>query len=279
MLSIEGNIANTGLRQRIEIDTESGLIVKISEPSGAADVVLEEELIFPGFIDLHVHAREDVSHKQDYKENFATAGEAAINGGVTAFAEMPNNPVPPIDDKSYEAKNNLAKSAPVDVVLYAGVGKNTNPLTKKVPYKVFMGQSVGDLFFSSSEDLEKVLEKYRGQDVSFHCEDPNILEKSKDAATHGSKRPKEAEISAVDFALELIEKYNLAGKICHCSTAEGVAKIIEAKKRRANVTVEVTPHHLYFDETMIAKEKETRFQVNPPIRQTKTPVWENSTIP
>lgn len=272
MLSIEGIIANTGEKKRIEIDTTTGLIVKITEPRGVADVVLNNELIFPGFIDLHVHGRECADHSQDYKEDFITMGEAAINGGVVAVGEMPNNPVPPIDDDSFKKKDSLTKKSLITVVLYAGIGPNTKPLSKKVPYKAFMGPSVGDLFFTSSEELEKVLEKYENQYVSFHCEDPKILEENINKNTHEAKRPPEAEISAVDFALTLIEKYNLVGKICHCSTALGINKIIDAKKRGVNVTVEVTPHHLYFStdaKALVDKDETNMLQVNPPIRQTK----------
>jgi len=269
MFSIEGKIANNSLkRARIEIDETSGLIANVCEPTGRADEVLKDEIIFPGFIDVHVHAREDVSHKQDYKEDFKTAGEAAINGGVVAIAEMPNNPVPPVDDARYEAKKDLTKKSAIGVVLYAGIGPKTNPLSRKVPYKAFMGPSVGDLFFTSDEELDKALEKYKGQYVSFHCENPKILEESKTKEGHGAKRPPEAEISAIDFALKLIEKYNLVGRICHASTVEGMNKIIEAKKQGIDVTVEITPHHLYFDETMFGNDRK-KFQVNPPIRQTK----------
>lgn len=274
MLSIEGILINTEIqkRSRIEIDQTSGLITKVGVPTGVADVILKNEIIFPGFIDLHVHAREDAGHTQDYKEDFITAGFASINGGVVAFAEMPNNPIPPIDDVSYEIKNNLAKKSAVPVLLYAGIGRNTKPLVKKVPYKVFMGPSIGDLFFTSNEELEKVLEKYKNQYVSFHCEDPKILEENKTASSHEAKRPPKAEISAVDFALKLIEKYNLFGKICHCSTIEGINKIIDAKRRGINVTVEVTPHHLYFSTeggSASPGNVDKMLQVNPPIRQTK----------
>ncbi|MEI6280881.1 MAG: amidohydrolase family protein [bacterium] len=265
---IEGIVANTGERKSIEINTETGLISKISEPNNKADVTLENELIFPGFIDLHVHAREDTSHTQDYKEDFITANEAAINGGVVAFAEMPNNPIPPIDDESYEAKNKLTKKSKVEILLYAGIGPHTSPLNKKVPYKVFMGPSVGELFFNTQKELEEVIKNYEGESVSFHCEDPEILEKNKNERTHEKRRPPTAEISAVDFALGLIEKYHLSGKICHCSTLEGVNKIIDAKARGVSVVVEVTPHHLYFDETILREERKM-FQVNPPIRQSK----------
>jgi len=269
MLSIEGTIINK--RGRIEIDEATGLITKVGEVTGSADVVLKDEIIFPGFIDLHVHAREDVSHSQDYKEDFITVGEAGINGGVVAIADMPNNKIAPIDDASYEAKLELTKKSPITIVLYGGIGPKTSPLNKKVPYKAFMGPSIGDLFFTSNEELEKVIANYKGENISFHCEDPKILEESKGAVTHEDKRPASAETSAIDFALTLIEKYKLTAKICHASTIEGIKKITEAKKRGLNVTIEVTPHHLYFDETMIVSGDMARvkFQVNPPIRQTK----------
>ena len=271
MLSIEGPILNTEgqRRRRVEIDEATGVIVRVAEPTGSATRVFADELIFPGFVDLHVHAREDVSHVNDYKEDFSTASAAAINGGVVAFGEMPNCPVPPVDDASYDARAALTARASVPIMLYAGIGPNTNPLSKKVPYKVFMGHSVGDLFFNSREELQIALEKYRGANVSFHCEDPKIMAEHSGEKTHEARRPAQAEISAVDTALALIEKYNLTGKICHASTIEAIEKIAAAKACGVNVTVEVTPHHLYFDETMFADVNRIEFQVNPPIRQSK----------
>ncbi|MBU0998910.1 dihydroorotase [Patescibacteria group bacterium] len=268
MLSIEGIIVNSEgqKRGRIEIDQKTGLIVKVTEPSGVADVILKDELIFPGFVDLHVHARECADHSQDYKEDFKTAGQAAINGGVVAFMEMPNNPTPPIDDKSYAEKKELTQKCPIEVVLYAGIGENTQPLQKLASYKVFMGPSVGDLFFHSLSELEKVLVQYHGRSVSFHCEDPKILEDNKERVTHGERRPPEAEISAIDFALQMIKKYNLQGKICHCSTKEGLEKIKNAKKRGINVVAEVSPHHLYFDSEMLTENNQKFIQINPPLR-------------
>ena len=268
MLSLEGIIVNTEgqERGRIEIDQKTGLITKIAEPTGVADIVLKDELIFPGFVDLHVHARECVDHSQDYKEDFKTAGEAAINGGVVAFMEMPNNPIPPVDNKSYTEKKELAQKCSIEVVLYAGIGENTKPLSQSVPYKVFMGPSIGDLFFHSLSELEKVLAQYRGCPVSFHCEDPKILEDNKEESTHEKRRPPEAEIKAIDFALLMIEKYNLQGKICHCSTKEGIEKIKNAKIRKVNVVAEVSPHHLYYDSEMLTENNRKFMQINPPLR-------------
>ncbi len=267
MITIEGIVVNNSgqARKRVEIDN-AGIITKVSEPTGVADIVLGEELIFPGFIDLHVHAREDVSGTQNYKEDFQTAGEAAINGGIVAFAEMPNNPIPPIDDESYINKKELTEKSLVEVVLYAGIGPDTNPLTQKVPYKVFMGHSIGNTFFTNFSDLESAISRYEGQYVSFHCEDPKILDEHKDDTVHSLRRPPEAEISAIDFALMLIKKYNLIGKICHCSTVNGIEKIIQAKKDGVNVSVEVTPTHLFFDSETTFGVDSGFMQMNPPVR-------------
>jgi len=271
MLSIEGMIITKEkkFRGRIEIDQTTGLITKVGNITGLADISLKDEFIFPGFIDLHVHAREDMSHTQDYKEDFKTAGEAAVNGGVVLFAEMPNNPIPPIDDETYKNKYLLTEKSIVPVVLYAGIGNDTKPLTKKVPYKVFMGKSIGNMYFNSQDELELALKKYQGRAVSFHCEDPKIMDLNKDKNSHENRRPIEAELRAIDIAINLIEKYSLQGKICHVSTIEGILKIKEAKKRGIDITIEITPHHLYFDETMFDEKLEKVLQVNPPIRQTK----------
>jgi dihydroorotase len=107
---------------------------------------------------------------------------------------------------------------------------------------------------------------YRGQNVSFHCEDPAILRESKGEPTHEQRRPARAEIAATEFALYLIERYELVGKLCHYSTKDGLAKIAAAKARGVRVTAEATPHHLYFDDTMLTDENRLWLQMNPPLR-------------
>src|SRR5262249_42858502 len=143
-------------------------------------------LIFAGMGDIHIHAREDVSGRENHKETFATASAAALHGGVVHVADMPNNPLAPIDDQNYAANEALllSQKLPVVFTLSAGVGPGTKPLRRAVPYKVYMGPSVGDLYFSSLEQLDETLAAYRGQNVSFHCEYPVLLEKHKHAATH-----------------------------------------------------------------------------------------------
>ncbi len=268
MLRLEGRIANHDreFEGAIEVNTETGLIEHVGSRTGRSDLDLGGQIIFPGFGDLHIHARDDVSQSQVYKEDFATISAASIHGGVTHVADMPNNPVAPVDDARYAEKEKLTTKSAVHVTLYAGIGPETNPLHRHVPYKAFMGPSVGDLFFASQEELEGVIARYRGKNVSFHCEDPAILRESAGAATHEQRRPARAEITATEFALYLIEQYELIGKLCHYSTKGGLEKIAAAKARGVRVTAEATPHHLFFDDTMLTEENRLLLQMNPPLR-------------
>lgn len=254
-------------RQQIKFDEYSGLILEVGDLKLPVDFSYDDDcLLFAGMGDVHIHAREDVSGKNNYKEDFTSARAALRNGGLVHAGDMPNNPIPPVDNKSYEDKFDLTLKTEGEIWPYAGIGPETRPLTYKVPYKVYMGHSIGDLFFKDYETLDKTLSHYKNQWVSFHCEDPVVLDHHHDKPHHHEKRPVEAEVIATRDALKLIEKYELKGKLCHYSSGEGLALIREARKRGVHVMIEVTPQHLYYDMELIPEEDWKTFQMNPPIR-------------
>lgn len=266
---IEGRLVDIEGEKYGQIAIEEGIIAAQGTELGKADRVFSDDcLIFAGFGDIHIHAREDVTGKDNYKETFATAAAAALHGGVVHVADMPNNPAAPIDEDSYRAKENLVQQyhLPVTFTLYAGIGPGTRPLQRNVPYKAYMGPSVGDLFFRSLEELDETLAHYRGRNVSFHCEDPILLDRHKGAAAHEARRPAECELSATEFALQMIEKYQLQGKLCHYSVGAGLPLIRAAKNRGLPVSAEVTPHHVFFDTSMLTDDNRPWMQMNPPLR-------------
>ncbi|MFN0197143.1 MAG: amidohydrolase family protein [Planctomycetaceae bacterium] len=252
-----------------QLQIEGETICDVGPHLGKPDYEYGPEcLIFAGMGDIHIHARDDASGEEAYKEDLATASQAAIHGGVVHVADMPNNPRAPVDDVSYAEKQEVLanRRVPIDVTLYAGIGPGTRPLSKPVPYKAYMGPSVGKLFFSTLAQLDETLAHYRGCDVSFHCEDPELMEKHKHAVRHEDRRPPECETSATRFALAMIEKHHLQGKLCHYSVGEGLPLIREAKQRGLPVTCEVTPHHLYYDLTQVTEGNRQLMQMNPPLR-------------
>jgi dihydroorotase len=266
---VQGILADVDGMRPGQVRIEGGMITAVGAALGRPDYVFEDGcLVFAGMGDIHIHARQDVTGRDNHKETFASAAAAALHGGVVHVADMPNNPRPPIADASYADKERLADSLgqPVTFTLYAGIGPGTRPLTRHVPYKAYMGPSVGELFFRSLEELDQTLAGYRGQAVSFHCEDPLLLEQHRQAATHELRRPPECEVSATRFALALIEKYGLQGKLCHYSVAEGLPLIRAVKSRGLAVTAEVTPHHVFFDTAMITDANRPWMQMNPPLR-------------
>lgn len=254
-------------RQQIRFDETTGLIVAVGDFKEKADYYYDDDcLLFAGMGDIHIHAREDVSGKNNYKEDFLSACCAMRNGGVVHSGDMPNNPVPPVDNKSYEEKFKLADKVNHQIWFYAGIGPETRPLSYTVPYKVYMGPSIGELFFKDLKTLDETLAHYRGQHVSFHCEDPEILEAHKGEKTHHERRPVKAEAVATKDALMLIEKYSLVGKLCHYSSLEGLNLVRAARQRGVNVSLEVTPQHLYFDIQHLDEKDFKKYQMNPPIR-------------
>src|SRR5204862_187582 len=101
----EGTLADVDGVRHGQVRIEDGTITAVGPGLGRADHTFPDGcLIFAGMGDIHIHAREDVTGRESYKETFSTAAAAALHGGVVHVADMPNNPVAPVDDASYAAK-------------------------------------------------------------------------------------------------------------------------------------------------------------------------------
>lgn len=265
------------------IQVENEIVTSVEplaqEPDGSL-------IIFPGFIDIHVHAREyprppgkDVEAARKWqtaldKETFATAGRAAINGGVTLYAAMPNDTMPPDDSQSYDAKMKVSGSSPCPTVLFACVTQDSEPWCD-LPYKVYLDSHPSPYAFTSWQDLETTLARYAGCRVFFHAEDPEVLRASGGSGPRWKVRPARAEIRAVERLLDLTARIGLKTHVCHVSTERAVRLIQEFNHHSSvPVTCEVTPHHLFFsvtegEVTSASGEKPIMpdlLECNPPLR-------------
>lgn len=239
----------------VSFDHESGRITSVHPAEASASHGL---ILFPGFIDIHVHAREypappesDQAARQKWqtacrKETFSTAAQAAINGGVTLFGAMPNDPIPPAEKASYARKLSLTVGSPCPAILFSVVTSTSEPWAD-LPYKVYLDPSPSVFSFSRWEHLENALARYKGRRLFFHAEDPKVLERSGLEGPRWISRPPEAETSAVEKILELTAKMGLKSHICHVSTAGAISLIADYNRVSGDVvTCEVTPHHLFF---------------------------------
>lgn len=264
MTCIKGYIVNPDSQPflgYVLVDKKTGLISKVLDENSGAHLKPDYEfgkdcLIFPGMVDVHIHAREDQTGKQCYKEDYWSALNSALNGGVVMVMPMPNTPRPltTIDDLVWHRARLAHLRHPVSALNYVGIGPGTKPIQGiRVPYKVYTGPSVGDLFFKNSHELRESLRDYRGADVSFHVEDFDVLMASVLGKNHSERRPIKCVEAALEYTLQFIEDFELDAKLCHWSTGDYSFRLIEdhrdiAERRRLPRTrIEVSPEHLLFD--------------------------------
>ncbi|MHA1590763.1 MAG: dihydroorotase [Candidatus Njordarchaeales archaeon] len=239
------------------IISDSGKIVDIFRSVNAKGYLLSKVdtiynargyLIFPGIIDMHVHFREP---GLEWKEDFESGSKAAIAGGVTIVADMPNNK-PPINSlERYLRKIKLAeKKSYCDFLLYIGLPEDPSQLLKFLEEKDNIPMPAGvKVFMYNPKEENTVLNKDLPKDFLyvFHAEDYRYFTEISDCNDYSAfekSRPKEAEISAIQKIVGILEKRDLRVHVAHLSSYEGLLEIVRAKKKRFKISTEVTPHHL-----------------------------------
>lgn len=276
MFAIEGNLVTekTVKKGRVEVSLKTGLVTKVGKVTGNADIICgKDELVFPGFGDIHIHAREDETGKQVYKEDYTTAASAALNGGVVHVSAMPNTPNPVVGKQQWDwhRKRITQINHPVSILNYLGIDSTTKPLGKPGQhiYKLYFGKSIGSLTVTYGSELEEILKRYKGHNISFHVEYEPVVQASGAGKTHSQRRPVAAVNEGLRILLPLIEKYKIKAKLCHWSTGgESFKMVAEYRARGCDITLEVSPLHLFFDTSMTDADPSlwTKIQMNPAVQ-------------
>ncbi|HEY8583316.1 MAG TPA: dihydroorotase family protein, partial [Capillimicrobium sp.] len=98
LLIAGGTVVTAAGSTAADVLCEDGRIAALLEPGQqvAADERLDASglLVFPGFIDPHVHSRDPGITE---KEDFAHSTLGALAGGLTTIFDMPNS-APPVAD-------------------------------------------------------------------------------------------------------------------------------------------------------------------------------------
>jgi len=272
---VEGRLVDVDFSPRWgQVEIRQGVIQRIGSLGLRPTLKFgPDQLIFPGFVDVHTHLRQGDEHKED----FETACKAALNGGVTCMLDMPNNPVPPTHKDMLASKEVAVSDLPIDIGFYLGLGPDTRPCGHR-HYKAFMGPSIGPLFFHDDAQLAETVRHYSDCRLTFHCEDPELLRRHQSASSHEQQRPEKAEQKAISTALKLARRYGFRVHVAHLSQAESIPELLEASRVSwpddqglPGVVWECTPHHLFFDNTNRRQfERNTFLKMNPPLRSSST---------
>lgn len=249
----------------------------VNAPADAERFDAGGQLMFPSFIDAHVHLREPGF---EYKEDIESGLTAALYGGFGTVMPMANTS--PVNDSATTTRFMLEKAAahfphgprlcPVGALSIGLEGKELAPMGEL--------KEAGAVAISNdgkpvkSADLFRHAMEYAatfGLTVIDHCEDPQLasgwqMNEGQSSASLGLKgQPPTGEAAQVARDILLSEYLNLPVHLAHISAAQSVELIRWAKARGIKVTAETCPQYLFLDDSMLAGYN-TAFKVSPPVR-------------
>jgi len=259
----------------VEGEKISRVAVDVEAPDDAEIVECEGCVIAPAMFDVHVHAREP---GREDKENIESCSEAAINGGVTGMVLMPNT-LPAIDSGGLvQSVLDIAAEKSRIPIWQAGcitkgrLGKELAGIAgmkaKGVPMITDDGDSVENAMV-----LLRAMEYSKRFDLTLamHCEVKELS--AQGAMNEGAVSyrlgipgiPACSEEICLGRDLRLAQYSGARIHIQHVSSARGVETIRRFKEEGVQVTCEVSPHHLLFNEEDIG-DYDTQYKMNPPLR-------------
>src|SRR5580765_3808872 len=263
----DGRIARVGR----DLPADGAAVVDI--PSGY--------IVCPGLIDMHVHLREP---GQEHKETVATGTAAAVAGGFTAVACMPNTS--PVNDNagvtgyilSKAAEANLARVYPIGAVSRGQKGEELADIAE-LKHAGCVAVTDDGHPVATAMLMRRALEYTSMFDMPVieHCEEQTL--KADGVAHEGFQAsalglrgiPGEAESIMALRDIALAELTRGVVHIAHMSARQTLDAVRWGKSRGARVTCEVTPHHFVLTDEMLGAPVayDTNVKMNPPLRETR----------
>ena len=269
-----------GIDEVTDIYVKDGVIAEIGKNNdldGVENVQVIDatgKIVAPGLVDMHVHLREP---GQEYKEDIETGTRAAVYGGVTSVACMPNTN--PVCDNETVVRYIKERAKEVGYANVYPVGAISKSLEGQ--YLSEIGEMVFNGAVAITDDgkpvensalMRRAMQYSDMFDITVisHCEDMALGEGDMNegaVATEMGLRgisPAAEEVMAARDIL-VAESVGCRVHIAHISTKNTVELIRQAKKRGVRVTCETCPH--YFSLTDEAcRGYNTNAKMNPPLR-------------
>ena len=239
---------------------------------------LNNKIIAPGFIDMHVHLREPGF---EHKETIETGCASAAAGGFTAVCCMPNTN-PTIDEESVaryvQEEGRRATGGLVDVYPIAAAskgrkGEELSPMAELAKAGAVAFSDDGTPI-ANAELMRRIFEysSMYGLPIIQHAEEPTMTKSGLMNEGFVSTRlgmpgiPPIAEELMIVRDIVLLRyvpraKYHVA----HISTIGSIDCVRRAKSEQLNITCEATPHHFSMSDEAV-ETFDTNMKMNPPLR-------------
>jgi dihydropyrimidinase len=264
-------------------------------PAGTEVVDATGMLVFPGFIDPHVHIY--LPFMGTYAvDDYASASKAALAGGTTTLIEMicPSSTDEPYD--AFELWRDKAKSlAAVDYTFHMSVVRfeeRVREQFKKIvqagvaSFKVFLAYK-GALNLSGEHLFAAMkLAQELGVIVTAHCENADAIAALQQSLVaggrtgpewHGASRPPAVEADGVHHLCTFAGLLGTHVYTVHTSCDAAVRAALEARYRGVNVWIESVIPHFVLNETDAARPnfEGAKYVMSPPLREAsnQTVLW------
>jgi dihydropyrimidinase len=290
LLIKNGEIITVGSRSFADIFIEQETITRIGAnleaPAGTEVIDAAGKLIFPGFIDPHVHIY--LPFMATFaKDTHETASIAALIGGTTTYIEMccPNRN----DDAlaGYQLwKSKADGQSACDYAFHMSVTKfvaetesqlreivadGTTSFKIFLSYKNFFGVDDGEMY----QTLE--LAKRLGVIVTAHCENAELVDRLQKKLLsegkigpewHEPSRPESVEAEGTGRFATFLENTGATGYVVHLSCEKALAAALAAKSRGVQISVEAVVPHLLLDKTYAERAgvEGMKHVMSPPLR-------------
>ena len=236
-------------------------------------------VIVPGLIDMHVHLREP---GQEHKETIATGARAAVAGGFTAVACMPNTA--PVNDSASITELMLKKAAEAGLARVYPIGAVSRGSQGELLADIAELHGAGCCAISDDGRpvatallMRRALEYASMFDMPVidHCEDPSL---KGDGVAHEGFTASTLGLPGLPAAAETImvqRDVTLAGltgghfHLAHMSVRGALRAIRDGKSQGFPVTCEVAPHHFVLTDAHLQTPipYDANCKMNPPLRE------------
>ena len=290
LLVKNGEIVTADSRFRGDIYVEDQTITRIGErldaPPHAEVIDAAGKLVFPGFIDPHVHVY--LPFMATFaKDTHETASIAALIGGTTTFIEMC---CPSRNNDALEAyelwKRKAEGNSACDYAFHMSVTKfdqtSESQLRQIVQdgttsFKIFL--SYKNFFGVDDAEMFQTLQLARelGVIVTAHCENAELVDRLQKQLIasgktgpewHEPSRPESVEAEGTGRFTTFLEASGATGYIVHLSCRPALEAALAAKARGVKVFVESVVSHLLLDKTYAERKgiEGMKHVMSPPLR-------------
>ncbi len=270
----------------IEGETISSIGHDLPVPPGAEVIDATGKLIFPGFIDPHVHIH--LPFMATFaKDTHATASKAALIGGTTTFIEMvcpsrEEDTLEGYNDWKQKAEGNSACDyafhmavtrwdAKTEAQLREIVADGTTSFKIFLAYKNFFGVTDEEMFNTLKLGAEL------GVITTAHCENAELVGQLQQLLLaqgktgpewHEPSRPEAVEAEGTARFATFLEQTGGAGYVVHLSCAPALRAAVEAKLRGVRLHVESVLPHFLLDKTYAERAgvEGMKHVMSPPLR-------------